>query len=428
MRGTNSIIARAALAAALVANAGGTAHAQSTGQSGGTWSLPDPTETQSRSRAQGPVDAQNPVVRPGSTAPQAPTAVTTPTPAPAPAPIATRAPNAVPTIAAPPPRPAATRAPAVTPTPTPSPTPSPRASAEPAPEPSAATSAEPTAPAEVATSAPAAPSAAEPETVPAPVPAAQGWPVWSWAVPVLLLVLGALAFLLRRKRPQGEDAEYVEAEAAPVAPPAPRPEARSEAASAVPQPTFTPPPAPSAPPPVPSSPASADTGPQIAFEPLGMRLSLVYATLRYRITVTAAEALPAGQLIGDMTGAHGSIPPEQQLAPPPEALAALKPIPALAAGEGVSLTGEVLLPLNAIRPLQRGNASFFVPLLRLCALFGDDASPVRRVFTLGIEGDTALAPLRLDTGPNEFRDLAAREVTAARAYPVMPDDRRVAAG
>lgn len=427
MRGTNSIIARAALTATLVAGAGGTAHAQSAGQSGGTWSLPDPTETQNRSRAQGPVDSQNPVVRPTNAAPQPSTSE--------PPPATTSAPGAVPTIAVPPPRPVATRAPAPAPTtattsaplraPAPTSDPTSRASA-PTPAPASAPSETPT-PDTTAGIATSAPSVTPPAQVQAPAPAseapsAQGWPVWLWAAPIAALVLGALAFLLRRKRPEPEAEEY-EAETAPVLPPKPRPEPAAKPAATVPQPAFAPPPEPASP----SIAPAAETGPQIAFEPLGMRLSLVYATLRYRITVTADDALPAGHMLGDMTGAHGSIPPEQQLAPPPEALAALKPIPPLAAGESLTLTGEVQLPLNAIRPLQRGNASFFVPLLRLCALFGDDAAPVRRVFTLGTAGGDALAPLRLDTGPNEFRDLASREVAAARAYPLTAGERRVAA-
>ena len=49
-----------------------------------------------------------------------------------------------------------------------------------------------------------------------------------------------------------------------------------------------------------------------------------------------------------------------------------------------------------------------------------------RVFTLGIAGGPALAPLRLDTGPMEHRDLGAREVPEARAYPVLPGTLRKA--
>lgn len=156
----------------------------------------------------------------------------------------------------------------------------------------------------------------------------------------------------------------------------------------------------------------------MAFEPVGLRLSLVYATLQYRVVVTAGADLPAGQLLGDMIGAHGSIAAEDQLAPAIEALTPLKPVAALAQGESVMLTGEIQLPLNAIRPVRQANASLFVPLVRLCFTAGGYA--MRRVFTVGLTGGEALAPLRMDTGPREHRDLAAREVQAARAYPVHP--------
>lgn len=409
MRGTNSIIARAAISTALAAILAGPVGAQS---SGTTWSLPEPTATPS-SRAQGPVDAQNPILRPRNAAPEP-----------------------VPTIAAPPPQvqPSAqpprvqpTAQPSATPRPTPTRTPNPAASPS-APEPRASATPEPqgtpsasapVAPEPLPTPIPA-PSAVETPTTalaPAPlVPAAQeGLPIWVWAIPAVLAVLGALAFFLRRKRPaeEAEDWPEVQEVAEPAAPPVPKP-------APVLQPEFA---SPSVPPP-----AAAPEAVDIAFEPVGLRLSLVFATLQYRVTLTAGTDLPAGHLIGDMIGAHGSLTSEQQLAPPLETLTPLKPVPALAAGESVTLTGEVQLPLSAIRPLQRTNASFFVPLLRVGVVFAETVAPVRRVFTLGIAGGPALAPLRLDTGPMEHRDLGAREVAEARAYPVLPDDRRRAAG
>ncbi|WP_172705161.1 hypothetical protein [Sphingomonas sp. LH128] len=416
MRGTNSIIARAAISTALAAILAGPVGAQS---SGTTWSLPEPTATPS-SRAQGPVDAQNPLLRPRNAAPEP-----------------------VPTIAAPPPQvqPSAqpprvqpTAQPSVTPRSTPTRTPNPAASPS-APEPRASATPEPqgtpsasapVAPEPLPTPIPA-PSAVEtPTTAPAPAPAPlapasqQGLPIWVWAIPAALVVLGALAFFLRRKRPaeEAEDWPEVQEVAEPVAPPVPKP-------APVPQPEFASPPVSPRPAPVPP-PAAAPEAVDIAFEPVGLRLSLVFATLQYRVTLTAGTDLPAGHLIGDMIGAHGSLTSEQQLAPPLETLTPLKPVPALAARESVTLTGEVQLPLSAIRPLQRANASFFVPLLRVGVVFAETVAPVRRVFTLGIAGGPALAPLRLDTGPMEHRDLGAREVPEARAYPVLPGTLRKA--
>lgn len=454
MRGKNSIIARAAISTALAVILAGSlcapaVHAQAA-NSGSTWSLPEPTATPS-TRAQGPVDPQNPVVRPRNSAsepaqnpPSAPIQTPPPTinipapqvrsPASQPARVQserTQSPRVEPST---PPRvrPSAAAAPGAV-------APEPRASATPVPQntPSVPVAQDPN-PAPSPQQAPSAgPTAAAQPLGPA---TKAGWPAWVWAIPAVLAVLGVLAFVLRRKRPAEEVEDWSEAPAVaaePVAPPVPK------AAAAVPSPDFAPPPAPAAradvsqpsASPAPDSPAPDGPTPdglEIAVEPVGLRLSLVFATLQYRVTLTAAHDLPAGHLIGDMIGAHGSLTSEQQLAPSPETLTRLKPVPALTAGESITLTGEVQLPLSAIRPLQRANASFFVPLLRLCVVFAENAAAVRRVFTLGISGGIsdgrALAPLRLDTGPMEHRELGAREVAEARAYPVLPDGQRRAAG
>lgn len=270
-------------------------------------------------------------------------------------------------------------------------------------------------------------TAAEEAPAAAPLAAQESWPFWWWAAPLALLVLGALAFLLRRGRARPEAQEWEEPEQvapspaaiAPAAAPAPKPEiaaAPAKTAPAAPQPAFTAP-----------APAVEPAGIEVSFEPAGLRLSLVYATLQYRLTIAAATDLPAGQLLGDMIGAHGSMSPEEQLAPPVEVLTALKSVPPIAAGESVTLTGEIQLPLNAIRPLQQGTASFFVPLVRM--YFINEAVALRRVYTVGIEGGGAgLSPLRLDTGPREHRELAAREVEGARAYPLQPGEHHRAAG
>lgn len=416
MRGKDSIFSRVAITAVLLAAA--SAGTSALAQAGGSWSLPDPNAT-GAARPQGPVDAQNPVLRPGGAVePPAPVPTITP-PAPAPAPSASTPATRSPATPAPTPRATATRAPR------------PAASATPAPAlgqgiiaPSETPSADASPFAPEATS-PAQPAASQPPVTPVVPATSESWPFWIWAGPLALLAaLGALALYLRRQstpvEPEWEDAPHTttahldppaEIEpAAPVAAPAPSP---------IPQPSF-------AKPPEAATPAQPTI--ELAFEPVGLRLSLVYATLQYRVAVTARDALPAGHLLGDMIGAHGSLTPAMQLAPPPEALTPLRPLAALAAGETVVLTGEIQLPLSAIRTLTRGSASLFVPLVRLCLVFGDQTPALRRVFTLGTPGDgPALAPVRLDTGPREVRDLAAREVEAARDYPVPAAVPRAAA-
>jgi len=421
MRGYSIIFSRAvktAISATLAAGlaalvAGGPASAQSAG----SWTLPEPSGTPTASGAQGPVDGQNPVVRPrvDQAAPAqiptitppapAPTPARTgsaePAPRPAPAPVAR--PSAAPTTR--PTAPAPSQAEAVAPSPTATPAPT-EAAPEAMPEPQAAASEPP----------PVAQPTATPET-------RESWPFWWWAVPLALLaMLGAAIAFLRRSRPAPDDEDEAppappEALAVPdPVPPAETAIAPAQVPAAVPQPIFAPAPA-------------VDVDVELSFEPVGLRLSLVYATLQYRLAVTAGTDLPAGRLLGDMIGAHASIAPDEQLAPDPAALGVLKAFPPMAAGETVILAGEVQLPLGAIRPLQKGNASLFVPLVRLCLVSEGNGPALRRVYTVGLDGGgPGLSPLRLDTGPREHRELAAREVEAARAYPLQPADQQRAAG
>lgn len=248
----------------------------------------------------------------------------------------------------------------------------------------------------------------------------------------LAAALAALIVFIRRRRGAPETQDWPEAENIPQPvtqpeAPAPAPLATGAAAESAPAP------APMAPqpafPPAAQAPAAEPFHTTLSFEPLGLRLSLVYATLQYRLSITAGGDLPAGHLLGDMIGAHASIPTEQQLAPALDTLPLLKAVPSIAAGETVTLKGELQLPLSAIRPLQQGSASFFVPLVRLSLLLeGDEGQlALRRVYTVGIDSAAAaLSPLRLDTGPREHRELAAREVEAARAYPLQPTGQRAA--
>lgn len=369
-------------------------------QDAGTWSLP-PSST--GPTQQGPVDAQNPVVRP-SDAPR-------PTPTPSPSPS-----SPAPTIvASPPPPPQAT-----TSRPAPRATVAPDA-ASPAPAPAPAPSSE-APPSQAVPETPNVAPVAEPTTpaAPAPAPAVatdNGISPWWAALPLVLLALGAFAWNRRRRDAAHEAAEWDEPEiaeelavapdAAPVPPPAPIP-----VASVVPSPRFAPPPAP--------PPAVATDEVDFAFEPLALRLSLVYATLRYRLAITASADRAGAPLLGDMISAHATLSQAEQLAPPVEALAPLREVPPLRAGETQVLTGELMLPLGAIRPLRRGNASFLVPLVRLCLPGAAGEEGLRRVFTVGQPTGAALAPLRTDTGPQTYDGLAAREVEAARGFPVEP--------
>ncbi|WP_313441983.1 hypothetical protein [Novosphingobium sp.] len=430
----------------------GTAFAQA------TWSLPPgQQEGQSASRPQGPVDPQNPTVTPRETAPDVPAATPAATPSSAPTSRATP----VPTIVAPPP-------------------PVPRASERPNPQttaPAAAQSAAPTRPSqtptvETATSAPSptasplpsldpTPPAARESAVPSPIPSATPdtaiqpanephWPEWWLVIPAALVAtgIGTFALLRRRRAPATAWEEAgLEPEAEPEDEIAEEPATPSTSAAAsaaiaaldptpavTPVPRVQPPrqpdpqsrPLPQPVPPPAREPVPAPSRPGIVavhFEPVSMRLSLVYATLQYRLALTAPDggSAQSWQVRGDMISAHASLSQGEQLAPDPATLPLRHSLEALAPGETREFKGELQLPLNAIRVMRQGQASLFVPLVRLC-LVDEEGHVERRVFTLGIPGDRpALGPLRLDTGPRDHATIAARAVEAARDMGQVPE-------
>jgi len=395
-------------------------------QDAGTYSLPSGSRPTAPA-AQGPVDPENPVV-----APRNPRDEATPTPAPSasprivrPAPTATLTPSPTPTRP-----PSRARTPAE-PAPRPTPTVTPRPQAEaPSPTPTATP---------VETASPT-PLPAEPTPTPSATPTepstseetGSNTPFLASGLVVLLLAAGAV--LLRKRRrsgrtPSGTPAERETVAAAPVAPQ---------------QPQAAPPPRPAAPlatsprsAPAPVQPASPAAEPMlaasgdpaealplaIAYRPQAIRLSLVFATLTYELDVTNAGSAPTPELElrADLSSAHAAIPVHEQLAPTPASLERKQTLAPLAPGETARLKGEVRLPLQDVHPLVKGTARFFVPLARF-GFVTPDHRLVRRVYTVGpvTPGSEALASVRLDAGPRNLRELAAREIEAARAFALDP--------
>ena len=379
-----------ALAAALMP---GAAAAQSLPD----FSIPGARPT-SNPRSQGPVDADNPIVR-------APVVRPAPTPAPIPVPVAS--PTPVPrapatTVSA---RPDGARTGSTTgPRTTLSPprtvaTPAPSASASPAPGP--ATTAPVTPFPLPGSSAP--PPLAAPGSVLQPAPAETApAPYWPWLAGAAAVVAALLTALWRRRR-QSRTAplEFV----APVVP-----------APAAPPPAAPAPVAP-APLPVPQL-AAAPQGLGISLEVRRMNASLIATTLSYALTLTnhSRETLSALAVEGDMIAAHASLPPEQQIASDGQRLELRHALVTLAAGESAQFTGDFRLPLTAINPIRAGDAVLFVPLARLRVEASTPAGkPLVQVqtYVVGETGDVpgaGLRPFRLDLGPRTYSRIGQRAV------------------
>jgi len=395
-------------------------------QDAGTYSLPSGSRPTAPA-VQGPVDPENPVV-----APRNPRDEATPAPAPSasprivrPAPTATLTPSPTPTRT-----PSRARTPAEpAPRPTPTVTPSPQAEA-PSPAPTA-TPVEPPSPTLLPAEPTPTPSATPTEPA-ASEETGSNTPFLVGGLVVLLLAAGAV--LLRKRRrsgrtPSGTPAGRETVAAAPVAPqpphaaPPPRP-AAPLATSPRPAPAPVPPASPAAEPMLAASDDQAEALPlAIAYRPQAIRLSLVFATLAYELDVTNAGPAPTPELElrADLSSAHAAIPVHEQLAPTPASLERKQTLAPLAPGETARLKGEVRLPLQDVHSLVKGAARFFVPLARF-GFVTPDHRLVRRVYTVGpvTPGSEALASVRLDAGPRNLRELAAREIEAARAFALDP--------
>ena len=409
----------AALAVALAAAVPGSAGAQ---VPPGDFELPPgPTSTP---RAQGPVTDTVPAPRVQTTPTPAPTPAPTATPTPVPTPTATLTalptPSASPRATAPAARVTATSQPA---------SPDRTASGDDAP----AAAGPSDAPVDRATGEPTA----APPTVPLPLPQpslaeapqadgpdiaadAGRTPNWlSWAGVALLALLAAtgLVLLLRHGRRERRAAVT-------VLPEFRRPEPRPATGAAPPAPPEGAAPTPAAVParrePIPV-PAFAGDEPeeraqplQFALEARKLSLSLVNATLTYRMTLTNSGEDDLTDLVvrGDMISAHASLPVDQQKAGAGSVLAERHRVARLRSGASAVFTGEFHLPLNAIRPIRQGDAAFFVPLARWKVTADrPDGTALIQTSVVGQRSPrpgAGLQPFRLDLGPRVYSDVAQR--------------------
>jgi hypothetical protein len=233
---------------------------------------------------------------------------------------------------------------------------------------------------------------------------ARSW--WPWIVAILLLgggVFGALFWLRRRIGPMGPlvvpEIERPRVPSTPAPAPEPEPEPIATAPEPIPEP----------------APIAAEAEPHplhITIELRKLTLTMMNATLGYRLTLTNAGARPLADIAvaADLIGAHGSLPREMLLAGPATELPVHHRLAGLAPGESGDVAGELRLPLSQVRPISQGSARLFVPLARFrIGAEGEEA----RCFTLvagqpSPSGTGAIQPVRLDHGPRIYDGLAGR--------------------
>ena len=230
-------------------------------------------------------------------------------------------------------------------------------------------------------------------------------------MPAALALLAALAFLAftawqkRRRRPGAVTVvpEFVRPTPRTPGPPAAAlPDAPAPAATAngqPPEPEFGLPP---------------ENAIRFALETRSLSLSLVNATLAYRVTLTNTGDRPLKGIVikGDMVSAHKSLRQEDQVSGKDTALEVRHTLAALAPGQSAVFTGDFRLPLPAIRAIRKDDAAYFVPLARwkVEAAEGIDEALIQTnvVGQRSPRAGGGLQPFRVDLGPRVFNEVAQR--------------------
>lgn len=152
--------------------------------------------------------------------------------------------------------------------------------------------------------------------------------------------------------------------------------------------------------------------------PESLTISLVMATLRYRLRIANRGETGLGEVIvrGGMIAAHASLPEHEQFGGEGAALEDCHHFIGLAPGEGAELTGELRVQLAELVPIRVGNAALFVPLVRFraCAVAVSGAvieeSCVLAVGEPPAMPGAGIRPFRLDLGPRLYKDIGSRRL------------------
>lgn len=291
-----------------------------------------------------------------------------------------------------------------------------------------------------------------PEVAPAPSPASPAQEIGSSGSMlyyvgggiVLLLLSGLGAYFWRRKTAASLLAEETadDPEPLPAADPAPAPIPRKPAPKiyASPNPAKSKPPTPVSSdgfvtskigviPEPPSTPArippvaptqdpkpSAADHLQIEFTANGASSTLLNAVLNYTVTLTNLS----DQLLRDirLSGAMMQANSENARNGDIQTGDVLHRIESLPVGETITLTGDIRLPLNAIRPITIKSQALFIPLARFGVAYSDQNNiecQQAASFIVGREYEPRrpkMAPFRLDLGPQSFGPVGQRPLNA----------------
>jgi hypothetical protein len=259
---------------------------------------------------------------------------------------------------------------------------------------------------------------------PTPTVARSGGMAW-WVWLIALLAVGAVGILAGwfwrgRRAAAPFEVEAIELPRVPPEPSSPPAELPKIAAR---KPVETPPPV-RQPEPAPAmaddmaddedDDALAERPLRIALEPARLSVSLLNATLAYRILLTNQGDTPLRDISidGDMISAHASLSQEEQVAAPNSKLENRHLIRTLFPGETKVVSGDFALPLPLIRPIRNGDAALFVPLARLRVVAGGEQTDV--IVQTSVVGQRSarpgggLQPFRLDLGPRIYSELGQR--------------------
>ncbi|MBT8427889.1 MAG: hypothetical protein KJO02_07655 [Erythrobacter sp.] len=150
---------------------------------------------------------------------------------------------------------------------------------------------------------------------------------------------------------------------------------------------------------------------QLRAEAIKLTRSVMNATLHYRVTLLnrSGSALSNVALGADVVSAHGGVPVEQQVASSSQLLEKRHTFDRIAPGQSVRYEGTVMIPLSQARIIRQGNASLFVPLLRM-RIDGAGEEVLVKTFVIGqgVSDGGRVSPFRLDDGPRSYEPIAAR--------------------